>query len=193
MPVVQRIEHLVAVQAVGGSNPLGHTGGVQEWLIWPVSKTERVERLTQVQILSPPLMKFQFSAGGVVFKKEKNEIFILVSQHSQHHGWVFPKGLIGDHIENENKEDTALREVKEEAGAEGKIIKTLTPVEYWFVLDGDKVKKTVYYFLMEYIAGDINAHDNEMENVEWLSTEEVEKRLTYPSDKKVWQEARQLL
>jgi hypothetical protein len=27
---------------------------VQEWLIWPVSKTERVVRLTQVQILSPP-------------------------------------------------------------------------------------------------------------------------------------------
>ena len=191
MPVVQRIEHLVAVQAVGGSNPLGHTGGVQEWLIWPVSKTERVERLTQVQILSPPLMKFQFSAGGVVFKKEKNEIFILVSQHSQHHGWVFPKGLIGDHIENENKEDTALREVKEETGAEGKIIKTLTPVEYWFVLDGDKVKKTVYYFLMEYVSGDISKHDNEMENVEWLKKDEVEARLTYSSDKIVWKETQE--
>ena len=31
---------------------------MQEWLIWPVSKTERVVRLTQVQILSPPPHKF---------------------------------------------------------------------------------------------------------------------------------------
>jgi hypothetical protein len=32
-----------------------------------------------------------------------------------------------------------------------------------------------------------------MEAVEWLPQIEVEKRLTYPSDKKVWQEAKQLL
>ena len=67
-------------------------------------------------------MKLEFSAGGVVIKKENGEILVLVAQHSQHHGWVFPKGLIGDHIKNEVKEDTAVREVEEETGARGKII-----------------------------------------------------------------------
>jgi 8-oxo-dGTP pyrophosphatase MutT (NUDIX family) len=138
-------------------------------------------------------MKLQFSAGGVVFKKEKGEIFVLVSQHSQHHGWVFPKGLIGDNIENESKEETATREVKEETGVEAKILKPLDPVEYWFVLEGEKIKKTVYYFLMEYVSGDISDHDDEMEDVEWLPKEEVEKRLTYESDKKTWKEAIELL
>jgi len=145
-------------------------------------------------------MKLQFSAGGVVYKNQKSkiknqkdQILILLAQHSQHHGWVFPKGLIGDHVEGENKEETALREVKEETGAEGKIVKTLTPVTYWFVFEKDKIKKTVYYFLMEYVGGDITKHDNEMENVEWLSIEKVEERLTYKSDKKVWLEARELL
>lgn len=143
-------------------------------------------------------MQFQFSAGGVVFKKSeiinrKSEILILVSQHSAHHGWVFPKGLIGDKVKGEKKEDTALREVAEETGAKGKIIKALKPVEYWYVFEGEKIKKTVYYFLMEYVSGDINKHDMEMENVEWLPEEAVENRLTYPSDKQVWQEARQLL
>ena len=118
---------------------------------------------------------------------------MLVSQHSQHHGWVFPKGLIGDHIEGEQKEDTALREVEEETGAKGKIIKPLTPVEFYYVFEGQKIKKTVYYFLMDYVGGDITKHDNEMENVEWLPIEEVAARLTYDSDKKVWQEAKELL
>jgi 8-oxo-dGTP diphosphatase len=138
-------------------------------------------------------MKFEFSAGGVVVKKENDRTLILVSQHSQHHGWVFPKGLIGDHIKDEQKEDTAIREVEEETGAKGEIIKPLTPVEYWYVFEGEKIKKTVYYFLMNYVSGDITKHDNEMENVEWLQKEEVENRLTYPSDKKVWQEAEKLI
>ena len=138
-------------------------------------------------------MKLQFSAGGVVYKKENNQIFILVSQHSQHHGWVFPKGLIGDHIEEENKEETALREVKEETGAIGKIIKMLTPVTYWFVFEGEKVRKTVYYFLMEYIGGDITEHDHEMEAVKWLPIEKVADRLSYKSDQRVWEEAQRLL
>ncbi len=138
-------------------------------------------------------MRIQFSAGGIVYRKENNNVFILVSQHSQHHGWVFPKGLIGDHVEGENREETALREVKEEAGAIGKIVKALTPVTYWFVLEKEKIKKTVYYFLMEYVGGDIAKHDHEMEAVEWLPIEDVEKRLTYKSDKQVWEEALEIL
>jgi 8-oxo-dGTP diphosphatase len=137
-------------------------------------------------------MQFQFSAGGIVYKKDP-DLKILVSQHSQHHGWVFPKGLIGDKEKGEKKEITAIREVKEETGAEAEIEKPLTPVTYWYVWQGDKIKKTVYYYIMKYTGGDINEHDNEMEAVEWIDPSEVEKRLTYPSDKKVWREAKGLL
>jgi 8-oxo-dGTP diphosphatase len=138
-------------------------------------------------------MKFQFSAGGIVHKKEDGKVLILISQHSQHHGWVFPKGLIGDHVEKENKEQTALREVKEETGAEGKITRALNPITYWFVMDKEKIRKTVYYYLMKYVGGDITQHDHEMEVVEWLPVNKVEDRLTYESDKIVWNEARKLL
>ena len=138
-------------------------------------------------------MKLEFSAGGIVFRKEKTETFVLLSQHSQHHGWVFPKGLIGDKIENESKEATALREVEEETGAKGKIIQSLKPIEYFYEYNHEKIKKTVYYYLMGFISGDITKHDHEMENVEWLKIKDVENRLTYDSDKKVWQEARKLL
>lgn len=135
----------------------------------------------------------QFSAGGVVFKNDQGKRYILLGQHSAHHGWVFPKGLIGDTIENESKEATAIREVEEETGIVGKIIKSLKPVTFWYQHDKKRYKKTVYYFLMEYVSGDTSKHDWEMENVEWLPQEQVAGRLTYPSDKKVWQEAQKLL
>jgi 8-oxo-dGTP diphosphatase len=156
-------------------------------------------------------MKFEFSAGGVVFRKIKSQksdvgsqMLILVCQHSQHHGWVFPKGLIGDKIKQEGKstfaqgfgetkEEAAIREVKEETGVSARIIKALEPIGYWYVFNKEKIKKTVYYYLMDFISGDITKHDLEMENVEWLKEDNVAERLTYPSDKKVWKEARKLL
>jgi len=134
-------------------------------------------------------MKFEFSAGGIVFKKENSTLYILVSQHSQHLGWVFPKGLIGDNIKGEKKEATAVREVEEETGAKGEILKQITPVTYWYVMNGEKRKKTVYYFIMKYLGGDITKHDHEMAAVEWLPENEVLNRLSYKSDKDAFNEA----
>lgn len=137
-------------------------------------------------------MKFEFSAGGVVYKKEKDKTYILVAQHSQHHGWVFPKGWI-DREKKETKEDAALREVTEETGIIGKILEPLEPVTYWFIQDGEKIKKTVYYYIMKFAGGDISDHDEEMENVEWIEKEMVTEKLTYKSDKDVWKQAEILI
>lgn len=137
-------------------------------------------------------MKFEFSAGGVVYRKEKDKTYILVAQHSQHHGWVFPKGWI-DREKKETKEEAALREVREETGIIGKILEPLEPVIYWFNNEGEKIKKTVYYYIMEFAGGDIDNHDDEMEKVEWLDKEKIAERLTYKSDKDVWKEAEQLI
>ena len=156
-------------------------------------------------------MKLEFSAGGIVLRQTqdfgskpqslKKKIEVLLCQHSQHHGWVFPKGLIGETgssvkgqgSRRETKEEAAIREVQEETGVMGKIIEPLSPVTYWYEWDWEKRKKTVYYFIMEYVSGDITKHDFEMENVEWLPMDKVEKRLTYPSDKEVWKEAVKIL
>ncbi|MDE2591116.1 MAG: NUDIX domain-containing protein [Patescibacteria group bacterium] len=135
-------------------------------------------------------MKRDFSAGGIVFKNESGKVYLLVSQHSQHHGWVFPKGFIGDKIAGESKEETALREVQEETGIIGKILEPLPKITYWYQMEGEKHKKTVYYFIMEFVGGDTSKHDWEMEQVEWLPIEEVTNRLTFDSDKVIWEQAK---
>lgn len=138
-------------------------------------------------------MKFQFSAGGIVYRKEKGQTFILVSKHSGHKGWVFPKGLIGDKHKGEKKEITAIREVKEETGIEAEIEKKLPPVTYWFKFEGETIKKTVYYYIMKATGGNIESHDDEMEEVEWLQKKKVMDRLTYKADKEVWEIAQSLI
>lgn len=140
-------------------------------------------------------MRREFSAGGIVFKRSKvnghmSYVLWLVVQHSQHKGWVFPKGLIGDAKENESKEETAVREVREEGGINAKIVKELIkPVKYWYVWNKEKIAKTVYFFLMEYVSGDIKDHDFEVMDSKWLTEEEVRKTLTYKNDKKAFEEA----
>lgn len=146
-------------------------------------------------------MKHEFSAGGIVYRREStltdketrinaNNVEWLVCQHSMHKGWVFPKGLIGDKKSGEPMEEAAVRETEEETGIKAKIIVKLPkPTEYFYKWDKELIKKTVYYFLMEYLGGDIENHDEEMQAVEWLPTEEVEKRLTYKADKKAFKEA----
>jgi 8-oxo-dGTP pyrophosphatase MutT (NUDIX family) len=160
------------------------------------------------------IMKEEVSAGGVVYRRITNvipakagiqeksgsriksgmtNVEVLISQHSGHHGWVFPKGHVGDHDSSETKEEAALREVKEETGITGKILQSLSPIDYWYAFGGEKRHKTVWYYVMEYVSGDIKDHDWEMENVEWSPIDEVDKRLTYPGDKKAWKEAKGLI
>jgi len=143
----------------------------------------------------------EFSAGGIVFKRKAksekrkaDELLWLVCQHSQHKGWVFPKGFIGDNIKGESVENTALREVKEETGITAKIVQKLQDsTGYFYVWKGEKRFKTVHYFLMKYISGDIKNHDFEMQAVEWLPTDKVLDRLTYKSDKQAFEQAFKLM
>ncbi|HSX57977.1 MAG TPA: NUDIX domain-containing protein [Candidatus Saccharimonadales bacterium] len=135
-------------------------------------------------------MKFEESAGGIVYKKENSKTLILITQHSAHHGWVFPKGLID---KGEDKETTAVREVKEEGGVEAKIIKELPAVEYFYKFEEQTIKKKVTYLLMEYTSGNIADHDWEMEDAQWLEIDKVEEKLSYKTDKQVFQKAQELL
>lgn len=136
---------------------------------------------------------YQTSAGGVVFKKEDNKTFWLVVQHSGHKGWVFPKGLVGDTVKNESMEEAALREVEEEGGVKTKII-SKEPVKtfYQYRYQDELIKKTVYYFLMEYVSGNPNDHDWEVSEAKFVSTDELRKILTYPSDKQAFEKILQI-
>lgn len=139
-------------------------------------------------------IKKEISAGGIVFRRVQSpessvSIQWLVTQHSQHKGWVFPKGLIGDTVIDEPMEVAALREVEEEGGVKARIVnpKQVT-VSYSYMWEDLQVDKTVHYFLMEYVSGDPKNHDWEMMDAKFMTENEVKKILSYPSDKQAFEE-----
>ena len=60
-------------------------------------------------------------------------------------GWVLPKGTVE---EGESFMETALREVSEESGAKGHIIKYIGKTQYVFRGSNDMVNKSVHWYLM---------------------------------------------
>lgn len=134
----------------------------------------------------------EFSAGGVVFKKVENEFKIVLCFQQKLSGakvYCLPKG----HIEkNEEPMKTALREVEEEAGITAKLIKPLSNITFFFTQNGKKIKKTVYFYLMECL--DEHFRPNlECEKIIWCNEEEAIKLNPYVSEKKIIKEAFQFL
>ncbi|MCX8033863.1 MAG: NUDIX hydrolase [Thermodesulfovibrio sp.] len=130
-------------------------------------------------------MKKAFSAGGVVYKFDGENLKILLIATNNGKVWALPKGLIE---KDEEPKEAALREIKEETGVDGKIIDEVGVISYWFVLKNEKYFKRVKYFLVEYISGDINP-DREVDTAQWFTPEEALKKLTYKNDKEILKKA----
>ena len=84
------------------------------------------------------------SCGGVVIYRGKI-LTLYKSYKNKYEGWVLPKGTVE---EGENFKDTAIREVREEAGVKASIIKYVGKSQYNFTAPEDTVEKEVHWFLM---------------------------------------------
>jgi 8-oxo-dGTP pyrophosphatase MutT (NUDIX family) len=135
----------------------------------------------------------EVSAGGVLHRRKEQGVEILLAARRTRSGdlvWGLPKGLVE---KGESPEDTAVREVLEETGFEGKLQDSLGEIGYWYVWEGIRVRKTVHFFLMEAIGGDASRRDREMEDVAWFPLAEVEEAAGFASEKQVIARARQRL
>ena len=129
------------------------------------------------------------SAGGVVVSVEANRPSLVVGMRRRGRDavtWTLPKGTPDP---GETIEETALREVAEETGLEVRIVEPLRAIEYDFVQDGARIHKTVHYFLMEPIGGDLSLHDTEFEKVRWVLFDEAGGLLTFATERELVAEA----
>ncbi len=93
----------------------------------------------------------EISAGGVVYRKEGDRLEMLMIE-DRYGKWTLPKGK---QEAGEEVEETALREIREETGLRGRIVRPLMTVNYQYD-DPERgtVDKDVHYFLVQCTARD---------------------------------------
>jgi 8-oxo-dGTP diphosphatase len=139
-------------------------------------------------MIKPASLIKQISAGGVIFRKTANKVEIALVSVNEGKAWCLPKGVVD---KGETPEMTAVREVREETGLTGRILEKLGDINYWYYIKGEnaKCRKTVSFYLMEYVQGDTTDHDAEVDSAEWLSIDKAFETVSYRGDKSIVEKA----
>ncbi|MCL4456824.1 MAG: NUDIX hydrolase [Nitrospirae bacterium] len=142
--------------------------------------------------MKPASIKHLHSAGGVIFKKETNTLEVALIAMKNKTVWTLPKGIID---KGERPEESAVREIKEETGLTGKIIDTIGDKSYWFYLKNEnaKCRKTVSYFLLQYIDGNIGDYCWEVDEAKWFALDDAIRQVSYKSDREILEKAKEKL
>ncbi|MBE6485085.1 MAG: NUDIX hydrolase [Actinomycetaceae bacterium] len=136
------------------------------------------------------------SAGGVIISVQNGRAYTAVIARRNRGGrleWCLPKG----HLEgDETAQEAAVREISEETGITGRVLRHLASTDYWFSGYDRRVHKIVHHFLLEALSGELtteNDPDHEAEKVEWVRLDKVASRLAYPNERRIVMTARNIL
>ena len=126
-------------------------------------------------------MRRELSAGGVVVRELEGraEVAVVTPREGV---MALPKG----HPEaQETLAEAATREVREETGLVAEPVERLGEVRYWYSLQGERILKTVTFFLFRYRSGSVEDHDDEVESAAWIALDEAPELLTYKGEREM--------
>lgn len=127
----------------------------------------------------------EVSSGGVIYRKHGDD-FEIALIHVRNR-WGLPKGHVE---EGERVEEAALREVREETGLMGKLIRKLGDIRYSYrdkSKEGEPIRiyKRVHFYLLSYVKGDVRDHDHEADDARWFPIEQAMKLLKFATERKM--------
>jgi 8-oxo-dGTP pyrophosphatase MutT (NUDIX family) len=142
-------------------------------------------------------MQREFSAGGVLVRRLRGRWMVAaIRPGGRPEGlWALPKGGIDP---GESAEATALREVAEETGVQGRSLGKLGDVKYVYTwppkpAEGERIFKVVSFFLVRYTGGRLGdvpeAFRHEVAEVRWLPLEDAPRLLAYGGEREMAQKA----
>lgn len=118
------------------------------------------------------LERVQLAAGGAVWRQDGERLFIAIVHRPKYLDWSIPKGKQDP---GETLEQTALREVREEAAVDCELGVALGTREY--------PGKLVYYWEMKPRIEHRFVPSPEIDDLKWLPLEEVKSWLTHEQDR----------
>jgi 8-oxo-dGTP diphosphatase len=131
----------------------------------------------------------EFSAGGVLVRRTRGRPAVAaIRPRGKAPGtWALPKGNIDP---GERPAETALREVLEETGVEGRLVEKLGDVKYTYTRrDGARVFKIVSFYLLRAGRGRLGEIDEamrvEVAEARWLPLEEAPRLLAYGGERAI--------
>jgi 8-oxo-dGTP pyrophosphatase MutT (NUDIX family) len=132
----------------------------------------------------------EFSAGGVLVRTIRGRPMVAaIRPQGRKKVWALPKGRID---EGETPAETAVREVREETGVEGRLVEKLGDVRYVYTASwkgGERIFKVVSFFLLRAGRGRIGEIEKEMRievaEASWLPLEEAPQMLTYEGEREM--------
>jgi 8-oxo-dGTP pyrophosphatase MutT (NUDIX family) len=130
------------------------------------------------------------SAGGVVHRDTPTGPEIVLAHRRSPALWALPKGTPSD---GESIEQTAVRETAEETGLAVEIERPIGPISYVFVRGSTRYHKTVHFYLMRPVGGDLADHDHEFDDARWVPVAEALRLMNYPTERSVVEQAERLL
>ncbi|WP_276356000.1 NUDIX hydrolase [Cohnella caldifontis] len=106
----------------------------------------------------------EVAAGGVVYRKKDGAVEIQLIE-DRFGKITLAKGRMEA---GETTEQTALREIAEETGIEGRIVEPLALIRYTYEsADRGAIDKEVHYYLVEADGGSLKAQVEEISGVAW--------------------------
>jgi 8-oxo-dGTP pyrophosphatase MutT (NUDIX family) len=134
----------------------------------------------------------EFSAGGVLVRTIRGRPMVAaIRPGGRERIWALPKGRIDA---GESAAETAVREVREETGVEGRLVEKLGDIRYvytasWEGAKGERIFKVVSFFLLRAGRGRIGDIDDamriEVAEARWLPLDEAPRLLTYGGEREM--------
>ena len=126
----------------------------------------------------------------MIYRSSGGRVEVVLAHRREPPLWALPKGTPSA---GETLEETALRETREETGLEVELVAPIDAIRYFFVRGSVRFHKTVHFYLMRALGGDVEQHDHEFDEVRWVQLEEAGELLTYPTERSVLARAATLI
>ena len=129
------------------------------------------------------------SAGGVVVRQGPQGREVALVGRGKPVRWGLPKGGIE---QGETIDRAAVREAQEETGLHVRLIAPVGDIQYWFATRGTRHHKTVHFFLMEAVGGDVKDHDWENDEAAWFPIGEALTAMAFPNEVEIVRRAQEV-